>query len=116
MDEPNRIGTYVNQQSPKDPKLPHGAWEYHENLIPKSDVKPLRIWMEVGEKDNGSTRGDANLHNWVAGNQRMAAALKAKNYHYRYIFAEGAGHNDGKVLRATLPDALVWLWAGYQGK
>ena len=109
-------GTYVNQQSPKDPQLPHGAWEYAENLIPKTDVKPLRIWMEVGEKDNGSARGDANLHNWVAGNVRMAAALKAKNYHYRYIFAQGAGHNDGKVVRATLPDALLWLWHGYVAK
>ena len=72
--------------------------------------------MEVGEKDNGSTRGDANLHNWVAGNVRMAAALKAKNYHYRYLFAQGAGHNDGKVRKATLADGLVWLWVGYGGK
>ena len=30
-------GTYVNQQSPLNPESPHGAWEYHEHLIPKSD-------------------------------------------------------------------------------
>lgn len=106
-------GTYVNQQSPKSAQVPHGAWEYHENLIPKNDVKPLRIWMEVGENDNNSKRGYDNLHNWTAGNQRMAAALKAKNYLYHYVFAQGAGHNDGKVVRATLPAALEWLWKGF---
>ena len=29
-------GTYVNQQSPQNPELPHGAWEFHEHLIPNS--------------------------------------------------------------------------------
>ncbi len=44
-------GTYVNQQSPENPESPHGAWEYHENLIPKSAAKPLRVWLQVGEQD-----------------------------------------------------------------
>jgi enterochelin esterase-like enzyme len=47
-------GTFVNQQSPFNPASPHGAWDYHERLIPQSEVKPLRIWMEVGEKDLSS--------------------------------------------------------------
>lgn len=106
-------GTYVNQQSPKLPAFPHGAWEYHENLIPKSAPRPLRIWLQVSDKDNGYTRDAATMRNWTLSNQRMAEVLKAKNYHYHYVFCEGAGHNDGKVLRATLPDALVWLWRGY---
>ncbi len=107
-------GTYVNQQSPLNPQSPHGAWEYHENLIPKADAKPLRVWLEVSENDNGSKRDEASLHNWVMANQRMAAALKAKGYHYRYVFAQNAGHTDGKVTRQTLPEALEWLWHGYQ--
>ncbi|MDB5354040.1 MAG: putative esterase [Phycisphaerales bacterium] len=106
-------GTYVNQQSPHNPQSPHGAWEYHENLIPKSDAKPLRIWLEVGENDNGSKKDEQSLHNWVMANNRMAVALKAKGYHYRYEFAKGAGHVDGKVVRQTLPEALLWLWRGY---
>ena len=106
-------GTYVNQQSPMNPESPHGAWEYHENLIPKSEVKPLRVWLEVSENDNGSKRDEASLHNWVMANERMAAALKAKGYHYRYVFAKDAGHTDGKVTRQTLPEALEWLWQGY---
>ena len=109
-------GTYVNQQSPLNPTSPHGAWEYHEHLIGQSPRKPLRVWLEVGEHDNGSTRDEASLHNWVLANQRMAAALKAKGYPYRYVFAEGAGHVDGRVTRQTLPGALEWLWQGYPAK
>lgn len=108
-------GTYVNQQSPPNPESPHGAWEYHEHLIPASEARPIRVWLEVSENDNGSKRDEASLHNWVMANQRMAAALKAKGYHYRYVFARGAGHTDGKVTRQTLPGALEWLWHGYPG-
>jgi iron(III)-enterobactin esterase len=106
-------GTYVNQQSPHNPQSPHGAWEYHEHLIPQSDRKPIRIWLEVSEHDNGANRDEASLHNWVLANQRMAAALKAKGYEFRFVFAKGAKHTDGRVTRQTLPGALEWLWQGY---
>ncbi len=106
-------GTYVDQESPVNPKTPHGAWEYHEHLIPMSDAKPLRVWLEVGEKDNGFDKDEKSLHNWVMANQRMAAVLKDKQYHYRYVFAAGAGHVDRKVVNQTLPEALLWLWQGY---
>jgi enterochelin esterase-like enzyme len=109
-------GTYVNQQSPKNPESPRGAWEYHAKFIPESAPKPIRVWLEVSEKDNGSTRDEASLHNWVMANQRMAAALKAKGYHYCYVFARDAKHTDGRVTRQTLPAALEWLWEGYGGK
>ncbi|HEV3415614.1 MAG TPA: enterobactin esterase, partial [Pirellulales bacterium] len=81
--------------------------------VPKSDPRPLRVWLEVGENDNGSKRNEESFHNWVMANQRMAAALKAKGYHYRYVFAKSAGHVDGKVVGQTLPEALLWLWKGY---
>lgn len=106
-------GTFVNQQSPLNPQSPHGAWEYHEHLVPNNPAKPIRIWMQVGENDNGSRRDEASLHNWVMANQRMAAALKAKGYHYQYVFCAGAGHVDRKAVGQTLPDALLWLWRGY---
>jgi enterochelin esterase family protein len=106
-------GTFVDQQSPKNPDSPHGAWEYHEHLIPQSPAKPLRIWLQVGDKDNGYKRDEASLHNWVMANDRMAAALKAKGYHYRYVFCTGAGHVDRKAVNQTLPEALLWLWQGY---
>jgi len=106
-------GTFVDQQSPQNPESPHGAWEYHEHLIPQSPAKPLKVWLQVGEKDNGAARDEASLHNWVMANERMAAALKAKGYHYRYVFSAGAGHVDRRVVSQTLPEALLWLWQGY---
>src|SRR5713101_5032283 len=51
-------GTYVNQQWPSNSETPHGAWEFHEHLIPNSPAKPLLIWMEVGDRDNLITRDD----------------------------------------------------------
>ena len=107
-------GTYVDQQSPENPASPNGAWEYHEKLIPNTPRKPLRIWLHVSENDNGSKLDEASHHNWVMANQRMAAALKAKGYPYRYVFAEAAGHTDGRVTKQTLPAALEWLWQGYR--
>ncbi len=106
-------GTYTNNQTPKDPALPNGAWEYHQHLIPQSDAKPLRIWMEAGANDNGSTNTATDLHNWVIANERMAVVLKAKGYHYQFVYAQAAGHVDGKVVNQTLPQALEWVWQGY---
>ena len=36
-------GTFVYQQWPPNPETPHGAWGFHETLIPNSPKKPLRI-------------------------------------------------------------------------
>ena len=107
-------GTYVNQQWPSDPKTPHGAWEFHEHLIPDSPVKPLRLWMEVGDRDlfNPNIMRDG-MHDWVLANEDMAKALAARGYHYQFIFARNAGHVDGRVKQQTLPEALEWLWKGY---
>jgi enterochelin esterase family protein len=46
-------------------------------------------------------------------NDRMAAALKAKGYPYRYVWCENAGHVDRKAVNQTLPDSLLWLWQGH---
>ncbi|HEY3860619.1 MAG TPA: alpha/beta hydrolase-fold protein [Verrucomicrobiae bacterium] len=106
-------GTFVNQQSPANPESPHGAWEYHEHLISQSAPKPLRVWLQVGEKDNGWNRDEASFHNWVLANQRMAAVLQAKGCQCEYTFCRGAGHVDRKAVGQTLPEALSWLWQGY---
>jgi len=107
-------GTYVNNQFPVDEKLPHGAWELHEHLIPSSPAKPLRIWMEVGDRDNGGTRDE--MHDWVLANENMAKVLAAKGYHYQFIFAINAGHTDRAVITQTLPEALEYVWQGYKSK
>jgi enterochelin esterase-like enzyme len=104
-------GTYVNNQWPANAELPHGAWELHEHLIPGSPAKPLRIWMEVGDRDNGGT-GDV-MHDWVAANENMAKVLAAKGYRYQFVFARNAGHVDRAVRQQTLPEALEYVWQGY---
>lgn len=107
-------GTFINQQWPSDPKTPHGAWEFHEHLIPNSPVKPIRLWMEVGDRDlfNPNVMRD-NMHDWVLANENMAKVLAAKGYHYQFVFARNAAHVDRAVRQQTLPEALEYVWQGY---
>jgi hypothetical protein len=48
---PTYSGTYVNQQWPPNAETPHGAWEFHEHLIPNGAPRPIRVWMEDGDRD-----------------------------------------------------------------
>jgi iron(III)-enterobactin esterase len=107
-------GTFVNQQWPYDPAMPHGAWEFHERLIPNAPRKPLRIWMEVGDRDlyNPNVMRDG-MHDWVAANEDMAKVLAGKGYHYQFVFARNAGHVDHAVKEQTLAEALEYVWHGY---
>ena len=106
-------GTFVNQQSPPNPETPRGAWEYHDHIIAQAERKPLRIWLEVGEKDLHHDDPEETWHNWPLANRRMAAVLKAKGYPYRFTLSLGARHVDPRVADQTLPGALEWLWHGY---
>ncbi|HEX4287031.1 MAG TPA: alpha/beta hydrolase-fold protein [Terracidiphilus sp.] len=110
-------GTFINQQWPNNEKMPHGAWEFHEHLVPESPVKPIRIWMEVGDRDllNPNTMRD-NMHDWVLANERMADVLAKKGYHYQFSFARNAGHVDRSVRAQTLPEALEYVWQGYSAR
>jgi len=108
-------GTFVNQQWPFNAETPGGAWEYHQALIPNSKAKPIRIWMHVGDRDllNPNVMRD-DMHDWVAANHAMAAALKKKRYDYQYVYALNSGHCDKAVREHTLPQALEWVWRGYR--
>jgi enterochelin esterase family protein len=104
-------GTFVNQQWPSNSETPGGAWEYHRSLIPKSAAKPIRIWLQVGDRDlfNPNVMRD-DMHDWVVANENMAKVLAAKGYHYQFVFARNGGHTDRAVKQQTLPAALEWLW------
>jgi len=109
-------GTFVDQQNPIAPEqaqYPVGAWGYASGLITNNPVQPLRVFLQVGEMDNGYTMPESSLHNWLLANQHVAAALKAKGYHYRFIYALGATHCDTRPRQQTLPDTLQWMWRGY---
>ena len=95
----------------KSQTAPKGAQEYQDGLIPNTDKKPIRIWMEVGSNDLNNQFGD-----WRIANNNMANALKAKGYDYQYLWADGAAHVEGGVERQTLTEALEWVWKTYQAK
>jgi enterochelin esterase-like enzyme len=107
-------GTYVYQQWPYNAETPHGAWDFHEKLIPNSPRKPIRLWMHVSDRDNLNTR-DA-YHDWVLANEKMAQVLAAKKYHYQFVFSKNSGHTDRNVKAQTLPSALEYIWKGYKPK
>lgn len=108
-------GTFINQQWPHNPALPHGGWEFHEHLIPSSPARPLRVWLEVGDHDlfNPNTMHDG-MHDWVVANERMAADLQAKGYHYQFVFARDAQTADQPTKAQTFPEALEYIWQGYK--
>jgi enterochelin esterase family protein len=107
-------GTWINQQWPSNPETPHGAWEFPEHLIPNSPRKPIRIWMEVGDRDlfNPNVMRD-NMHDWVLANENLARSLAAQGYHYQFLFAQNAGHVDRATRLQTLPEALEYVWQDY---
>jgi enterochelin esterase-like enzyme len=107
-------GTFVNQQWPPNPNTPHGAWEYHAHLIPENPAKPIRLWLEVGDRDllNPNVMRDG-MHDWVVANENMARVLAKKNYSYQFLFVRNAGHGDRAAKQQTLAEALEWLWKDY---
>ncbi len=76
--------------------------------------KPLRVWLQAGENDNGANGSPGSYRNFKLANDRMAKALQARGYHVHYDSAADAGHVDQGPLRQTLPSALTWLWRGFK--
>ena len=72
-------------------------------MIRKSPNKPIRVFLQSGEKDAKMIYGDLPL-----ANKQMAAALEFKEYDYRFVFGRGAhtGYHGGSIM----PEALRWLW------
>ena len=82
-------GTYVNQQWPWNPETPGGAWDFHKTLIPNSPKKPLRLWLQISDRDNFNDSD--GMHDWVLANQLMAKVLADKGYDYQFLFTRDAG-------------------------
>jgi enterochelin esterase family protein len=75
----------------------------YPSLIRKTPPKPLRVFLQSGEKDL-----DIVFGNWPVANQDMAAALAYRDYDYQFVF--GVGGHSPKHGASVLPDALTWLW------
>jgi hypothetical protein len=121
--------SFVAQESPKNPDHPLGAWNFHEDgredeggIIMKTDpLKPIRVWMECGTKDYGAgTQQDPNTeypyYDFAFAIPRAYDKMVKKGYvHVHLDVGTNAVHVDSGMVRATLPDALLWTWRGYQG-
>lgn len=90
------IGTYVGLR---------GADEL-STLVRKTEPKPLRIFLQDGDKDLNIYAGD-----WWVANLQMLSALEYAGYEVNHQWGHG-GHN-GKHGAAIMPDALRWLWKDY---
>jgi enterochelin esterase family protein len=75
--------------------------------------KPIRAWLESGSNDSNAKNAPSTYRNFLLANQRMAASLQQRGYHYHFDYAIGAGHVDQGPLKQTLPEALTWVWRGY---
>ncbi len=76
-------------------------------LIRKTEKKPIRVFLQDGDKDLDNTHG-----NWWLANLEMEAALKFAKYDHKFVGGTG-GHN-GKHGGAILPESLRWLWRDWK--
>ena len=53
------------------------------------------------------------LSNWLAANVAMAVALAEKHDHYRFRTGTEEHYPPAQAV-ADYPDALRWLWRGYE--
>jgi enterochelin esterase-like enzyme len=81
----------------------------YPSLIRSTPNKPIRIFLQDGSNDL-----DNQFGNWWLANQEMAAALKFKQYDYKFV--GGMGKHSGKHGGAILPDSLRWLWRASEPK
>lgn len=72
-------------------------------LIRKSEKRPMRVFLQAGEKDLDNAHG-----NWPLANLQMEKALAFAGYDYHFVMGT-EGHN-GKHGGAILPESLRWLW------
>lgn len=79
-----------------------GGYDYSAQ-IRKTERKPIRIFLQDGEKDVENKFG-----HWPLANKQLFASLKYMGYDAKIEWGEGA-HNS-KHGGSILPDAMRWLW------
>jgi sugar lactone lactonase YvrE/enterochelin esterase-like enzyme len=72
-------------------------------LIRKTEPKPIRIFLQDGQRDNNSYAG-----NWWIANQDMLSAFDYAGYDVKHEW--GDGEHNSRHATAIFPDALQWLW------
>ena len=80
-----------------------GGYVYPTLIRKTKPVKPIRVFLQSGEKDLDNQHGS-----WPLANKEMAAALAFAGYDYQFVF--GSGGHDLRHAAAIMPDSLRWLW------
>ena len=91
------IGSYTNLR----------GGQIYPSLIRKTEPKPLRVFLQDGNRDL-----DLYAGSWWMGNQDMAAALAFAGYDTKFV--TGSEEHNSRHGRAILPDALRWLWRDHE--
>lgn len=78
-------------------------------MIRKSKKKPIRVFLQDGTNDRDCVWGNLYLSNL-----EMEAALKFKDYDYKFVL--GDGEHNAKHGASILPDVLRWLWRDWNSQ
>ncbi|MFN0100708.1 MAG: alpha/beta hydrolase [Bryobacteraceae bacterium] len=99
----SRIGSYTSIQW--DPWKKEGG-NIYPFLVRKSERKNIRVWMSDGHNDLENNHGS-----WPLQNIALANSLKMKEYDHHFVF--GSAQHNTQHGNSELPEALTWLWRGY---
>ncbi len=91
-----KIGTFVGMR----------GGDRYPVVIRKTEPKPLRIFMQDGDKDGWP--GGLELGDWWMTNQAVERALTFAGYEVDHAW--GVLGHEGSQGEAILPDVLRWLW------
>lgn len=82
------------------------AGHVYPTWVRREPRKNLRVWISHGTEDYENEWGS-----WPTQNLQMANSLKFRGYDFRYYLGNGDHH--AAIWAAKLPEAMTWLWRGY---
>jgi len=80
--------------------------QFFPSLVRKAEKRNIRIWMEDGSSDLENDHGS-----WPLQNIQLANSLKMRDYDFKFTF--GNAQHSSANGDSKLPEALTWLWRGY---
>jgi len=99
----SRIGTYTSIQWKRGQKDGGNIYPF---LLRKSPRKNIRVWLQDSSNDLENEHGS-----WPLQNIQMANSLKMREYDFKFTWGNGA--HSTMQGHAQSPEALTWLWRGY---
>lgn len=99
----SRVGSFTSIQW-KPGELDGG--NVYPNKIRKEPKRNIRVWLQDGSEDLENAHGS-----WPLQNIQMANSLKLRDYDFHLSWSHSS-HN-GAHGNAESPEALTWLWRGY---